>query len=119
MLGAIAGDIIGSVHEGSGNQTKDFPLFIKECRFTDDTVLTVAVAERLLRGGDYIDLYHDYFSRLIRWRDMAASSSAGQAIVDATHTTAGVMDRPCESVLLGQPARLSMRYWHKHVRVLR
>ena len=76
MIGAIAGDVIGSVHEGSGNQTKDFPLFIKECRFTDDTVLTVAVAERLLRGGDYVDLYHDYFQaypqagyggKFIRW----------------------------------------------------
>jgi ADP-ribosylglycohydrolase len=61
MLGAIAGDVIGSVHEGSGTKTKDFPLFVEESQFTDDTVLTVAVAERLLRGGSYIDLYHDYF----------------------------------------------------------
>src|SRR5262249_40027861 len=61
MLGAIAGDVIGSVHEGSGTKTKDFPLFVEDSRFTDDTVLTVAVAERLLRGGSYIDLYHDYF----------------------------------------------------------
>ena len=61
MLGAIAGDVIGSVHEGSGTKTKDFPLFVEYSRFTDDTVLTVAVAERLLRGGSYIDLYHNYF----------------------------------------------------------
>src|SRR5688572_5714554 len=61
MLGAIAGDIIGSVHEGSGTKTKNFPLFTEYSRFTDDTVLTVAVAERLLGGGDYVDLYHDYF----------------------------------------------------------
>ena len=61
MLGAIAGDVIGSVHEGSGTKTKDFPLFVEDSRFTDDTVLTVAVAERLLRGGSYIDLFHDYF----------------------------------------------------------
>jgi ADP-ribosylglycohydrolase len=61
MLGAIAGDVIGSVHEGSGTKTKDFPLFVEDSRFTDDTVLTVAVAERLLRGGSYIDVYHDYF----------------------------------------------------------
>lgn len=61
MIGAIAGDIIGSVHEGAGTKTKDFPLFDEECRFTDDTVLTVAVAEKLLRGGDYVDLFHDYF----------------------------------------------------------
>jgi ADP-ribosylglycohydrolase len=63
MLGAIAGDVIGSVHEGAGTKTKDFPLFADGCRFTDDSVLTVAVAHRLLRGGDYIDLFHDYFLR--------------------------------------------------------
>lgn len=52
MLGAIAGDVIGSVFEGTGVKAKDFPLFIENSRFTDDTVLTVAVAERLLRGGE-------------------------------------------------------------------
>jgi ADP-ribosylglycohydrolase len=61
MLGAIAGDVIGSVHERSGTKTKDFPLFAQDNRFTDDTVLTVAVAQRLLRGGNYVDLFHDYF----------------------------------------------------------
>ena len=44
MIGAITGDIIGSIHEGSGTKTKDFPLFDEHSRFTDDTVLTVAVA---------------------------------------------------------------------------
>jgi ADP-ribosylglycohydrolase len=60
MLGAIAGDVIGSVHEGAATKTKDFPLFVEDSRFTDDTVLTVAVAEKLLRGGDYVDLFHKY-----------------------------------------------------------
>lgn len=61
MLGAIAGDVIGSVHEGAGTKTKDFPLFTSGSRFTDDTVLTVAVAESLLRQRDYVDAFHDYF----------------------------------------------------------
>jgi ADP-ribosylglycohydrolase len=61
VIGVLAGDIIGSVHEGSGTKSKDFPLFVEDSRFTDDTVLTIAVAEQLLRGGDYIDLFHDYF----------------------------------------------------------
>jgi ADP-ribosylglycohydrolase len=61
MLGAIAGDVIGSVHEGAGTKTKDFPLFVPESTFTDDTVLTVAVAESLLRRRDYVDALHDYF----------------------------------------------------------
>jgi ADP-ribosylglycohydrolase len=61
MIGAIVGDIIGSVHEGSRTKTKDFPLFVADSCFTDDTVLTLAVADHLVHGGNYIDLYHDYF----------------------------------------------------------
>lgn len=61
MLGAIAGDIIGSVHEGAGTKTRDFELFHRACTFTDDTVLTVAVAHCLLHGGGYVDRFHDYF----------------------------------------------------------
>ena len=61
MLGAIAGDVIGSVHEGRGTKHKDFPLFAPASRFTDDSVLTCAVAERILHGGDYTRLFHDWF----------------------------------------------------------
>jgi ADP-ribosylglycohydrolase len=61
MIGAIGGDIIGSVHERAGTKTKDFPLFDDDSRFTDDTVLTVAVAAQLLHGRDYVDLFHEYF----------------------------------------------------------
>jgi len=50
MIGAIAGDIIGSVYEFRPIKTKDFPLFSPFCDFTDDTVLTVAVAEAILTG---------------------------------------------------------------------
>ena len=57
MLGAIAGDIIGSVYEGKKHwltaRTADFqPLFSPRARFTDDTVLTVAVPHALPHGGD-------------------------------------------------------------------
>lgn len=61
MLGAIAGDIIGMPYEGTPIKTTDFPLFAASCTFTDDTVLTVAVAEVLLDGADYVDLFKDYF----------------------------------------------------------
>lgn len=55
MIGAIAGDIIGSVYEYRQIKTKDFPLFDPRCEFTDDTVLTVAVADAILSGRPYID----------------------------------------------------------------
>jgi len=60
MLGAIAGDIIGSVHEFVATKTTDFPLFVAQSQFTDDTVLTVAVADCLLTGCSYVDQFHDY-----------------------------------------------------------
>ncbi|MFH5804030.1 ADP-ribosylglycohydrolase family protein [Alienimonas sp. DA493] len=54
MLGAVAGDVIGSVWEIEGWKSPHFePLIGPECRFTDDTVLTCAVAEALLTDGDY------------------------------------------------------------------
>ena len=60
MLGAIAGDIIGSVHEYSGIRCADFPLFVPESDFTDDSVLTIAVADCLLTDAPYVDKFHEY-----------------------------------------------------------
>lgn len=48
MLGAIAGDVIGSVYEWHNVKTTEFELFSRESRFTDDTVMTVAVADSIL-----------------------------------------------------------------------
>jgi ADP-ribosylglycohydrolase len=55
MLGAVCGDIIGSVYEHGGLPFKqmDFPLFSPGSRFTDDSVLTLAVAHAILIGADY------------------------------------------------------------------
>jgi ADP-ribosylglycohydrolase len=65
MIGAIAGDMIGSVYEGKKAwqraKSPDFePLFHPEARFTDDTVLTAAVADSILHGGDLVDLLKGY-----------------------------------------------------------
>ena len=61
MLGAIAGDIIGSPYEGGSLKSTDFPLFSKDSRFTDDSVLTVATADCLMNNGDFLQYYRDYF----------------------------------------------------------
>ena len=60
MIGSIAGDIIGSVYEWGNIKTTDFPLFSSENFFTDDTVLTVAVADCILHGHDYADKFREY-----------------------------------------------------------
>ncbi|MBN2072720.1 MAG: ADP-ribosylglycohydrolase family protein [Actinobacteria bacterium] len=61
MLGAIVGDIIGSVYEFNNIKTVDFPLLTEESCFTDDTVLTVATADCILNGGNYADYYRKYY----------------------------------------------------------
>jgi ADP-ribosylglycohydrolase len=48
MLGAISGDIIGSIYEFVGFKSYEFPLFSDDSFFTDDTVLTIAVADALI-----------------------------------------------------------------------
>lgn len=55
MLGAIIGDIVGSVYEFDNIKTKDFELFKPDCRFTDDTVMTCAVADAIMNGGSEKD----------------------------------------------------------------
>ena len=54
MLGAIAGDVIGSIYEFGPPRPEDFPLFHEHCQPTDDSVLTIAVAEAILDGESYV-----------------------------------------------------------------
>jgi ADP-ribosylglycohydrolase len=61
MIGAIAGDVIGSVYERGTMKRTDFPLFRQDCEFTDDTVLTVAVADCLLTGANYAVKFKEYY----------------------------------------------------------
>ena len=49
MIGAIIGDIVGSIYEFDNIKTKEFKLFGRGCEFTDDTVMTAAVAEALMK----------------------------------------------------------------------
>lgn len=65
VLGAMAGDVIGSVYEGRGGRIKtvEFLLFDPACRFTDDTVLTAATAWAILHEGDYGRAYWEFGRR--------------------------------------------------------
>ena len=54
MIGAVAGDIIGSFYERYQIKTKNFPLFHPRCCFTDDSVLTVAIAKAILGDRNYL-----------------------------------------------------------------
>lgn len=64
MIGAIIGDIVGSRFEFDNCRTKDFGLFHKSCEFTDDTVMTLAIAKTLLKFETITDI-EDFKKRLV------------------------------------------------------
>ncbi len=55
MLGAIIGDIVGSIYEFNNIKTKEFDFFSDEMFFTDDTVMTIAIADAIINGGKHDD----------------------------------------------------------------
>jgi ADP-ribosylglycohydrolase len=60
MLGAICGDVVGSVYEMINYKGTDFPLFRETSKYTDDTVLTVAVADAIMNNRDYAEVFREY-----------------------------------------------------------
>ena len=60
LLGAISGDCIGSVYEYSAQKSPDFPLFSQASQVTDDSILTLAVADAILHGSSYQEYLHQY-----------------------------------------------------------
>ena len=63
MLGAIAGDMIGVPWEALGEKRYDFPLFTEFSRFSDDTVMALAIAHALLEKRDYAETMRDFGRR--------------------------------------------------------
>lgn len=93
MLGAIVGDIVGSVYEWHNIKTKDFPLFRDDCFFTDDTVMTIATAEALMNGGgscDFVDAYKSG-DGFIRMPGTADNSVIGYILMSTNLTIPGAM----------------------------
>lgn len=66
MIGALAGDMSGSVYKHHPIKTTAFPLFQPGSRFTDDSVLTVAIAAALLTGRPCLDTVRDWGRRYPR-----------------------------------------------------
>ncbi|MDA8171737.1 MAG: ADP-ribosylglycohydrolase family protein [Nitrospiraceae bacterium] len=123
MVGAIAGDIIGSVYENHPIKTNFFDLFSPASRFTDDTVLTIATAECILKGADYAVTYRRYdrlypnagygaaFRRWISSDGAPAYGSFGNGSAMRV-SPVGFAFSPLEKVL--DEARLSAAVTHNH-----
>jgi ADP-ribosylglycohydrolase len=60
LLGAIAGDIIGSVYEYNAPKTTDFEMFTPNSQITDDSILTIAVADAILNEQKYLEFIRAY-----------------------------------------------------------
>lgn len=131
MLGAIVGDIVGSVYEWDNIKTKDFPLFRDDCFFTDDTVMTCAVAEAIMNGGqkdDFIDamkkygrMYPDagYGARFDAWihsNDRSPYNSFGNGSAMRVSPCAWVMDATTNELPseVNHLAQLSAEVTHNH-----
>jgi ADP-ribosylglycohydrolase len=65
MFGAIAGDVIGSPYEFHNYKGQNFPLFPEKPIFTDDTVLTFAIADAFMNKKDYAISLKEYARRYI------------------------------------------------------
>ena len=65
LFGALGGDLIGSIYEGHSRHVEifDFPLFRNDCCLTDDSILTLATADKLLHGGKYVECYRKWVQR--------------------------------------------------------
>jgi len=63
MLGAMIGDIVGSVFEWDNIKSTEFPFFSPKGFFTDDSVLTAATAQAILSGTSYTEAYQDFSRR--------------------------------------------------------
>lgn len=80
MLGAFAGDIVGSIYEFNNIKTKEFPLFSRGCFATDDSVMTVAVCNALisyLRSGKTADVHGLLSSEMRRLGNLFPNAGYG------------------------------------------
>ena len=101
MLGAIAGDVIGSVYEGAPPGPEDFPLLDPFCRPTDDSVLTLAVAEAILDG-------EPYHTVIRRWARLHPGAGYGLMFSRWIHDDAA---GPYQSYGNGSAMRVSPAAW--------
>ena len=93
MLGAIAGDIIGSRFEGGKQVDRNFPLFTKESRITDDTVLMTSVTRTLWAREQRSACEHERCLRSARKRTYCVDSRSSATFAKRT-SASGTRAKP-------------------------
>ena len=99
MVGAIIGDIVGSVYEFNNIKTKEFPLLGTNSHFTDDSVMTLAVAEIMQKGymtnSGKITATFQKWGKTLSMQAMGNALSAGCCRKIHSHTAAMEMAPLC------------------------
>ena len=111
MFGAILGDIIGSPYEFDHNniKTKNFPLFSRNSQFTDDTVMTIAIAEAILYAdGDLDDLADEAVASMQKLGRLYPYAGYGARFVGWVHSD---NPKPYNSLGNGAAMRVSPVAW--------
>ena len=111
MLGAVLGDIIGSPYEFDWNNIKstDFPLFCERSQFTDDTVMTLAVAEGLMNGfGDRLATEIEIVNSMQKYGKMYLNAGYGTRFLDWINSPE---PKPYASFGNGSAMRVSAVAW--------
>ena len=111
MYGAIIGDIVGSVYERHSTKDKNFELFGRGCRFTDDTTMTIAVAEACLMPlglMDINDIYGTFASCMKKWGRKYPNAGYGRRFSEWIMSDD---DKPYNSYGNGSAMRVSPIGW--------
>lgn len=106
MLGAIIGDIVGSIYEFNNIKKKDFPFFEDSMEITDDSILTIATAEWLLFGGNPDDYYLRYANEY-----PCPTGSYGTMFVQWVHQANRGIMQPYNSCGNGSAMRIAPVGW--------
>ena len=133
MYGALIGDIVGSKYEFHNIKTKVFPLFSEGCDYTDDTIMTVAVAKAILlsrqeqyekseKGRGFreflIEIMQDFGRRYpCPTGAYGGMLPNGSVRINRSLTVALEMDLQCGFPLAGWRRLPWKRLWHWHVPV--
>ena len=125
MIGAIIGDIAGSVYEFNNVKTENFPLIAKQSSYTDDTICTIAIADATMNGWSYKDALLDWcsnyphpmggygasFAQWLNDRDHLPYFSYGNGSAMRASSIGWLFDTPIE---VKYNAQLSAEVTHDH-----
>lgn len=127
ILGAIAGDVFGSIYEFNNIKTVDFNLLDNSTRYTDDTILTIAVADAVLNGLEFNKTIANYARKypntygpgFVRWfnsKDLTPNNSFGNGSAMRVSSIGFAFKNIDEVLIKAKESALASHAHHEAVR---